>query len=333
MKVCEKCFRAPTWPVNAEMEPSAGECSFGHGYSKTTWPTKAWETAFSQLLDLYESRTRSGANGTPIGKLLQADWNLFNLGETQVENLLRDALEEIPEYAELRADLADEDHVSSWNQFSEEIRQSFRYFPRVLPNREFLGDAFLDRSVTIRDDTELFRARTAPHGKRFKPREMGAPPAHLATAGRANPSGIPYLYLSLKEETCVYETRPGHLAELSIATFRPVRSLHVLDLKTIEHPDFFDNDPGGVQVFFRYLRSLSEELSRPVRASDDPVEYIPTQYLCEFARSIELDGVIFASSLHHGGTNLVLFDPSAVEIQGRIKRARVAQVALSWDYA
>lgn len=332
MKVCANCFNAQTWPVNAEIEPSAGECGFGHGYSRTTWPTKAWASSFEQLLALYESRPE-GANGVPMGKLIQADWNLFNLREIDTETLLRDALGEIPTRGELRTDLVEEDHVGSWNEFSEEIRYSFRYFPRVVPNRDLLEDAFLDRSVRISEDTELFRARVWTEGVPFSADEMGAPPAPVASAGRANPSGISYLYLAMKEETCVYETRPGHLSDLSIATFFPLRPLRVLDLKTIEHPDFFDNDPGGRQAFFRYLRALSEKLSRPVRASDDPVEYIPTQYLCEFARSIGLDGVIYASSLHRGGTNLVLFDQDTVGVSGEIRQARVSEVSLSWCYS
>lgn len=331
MRACERCFNAQTWPVNAEIEASAGECSFGHGYSPSTWSTKAWATYFRQLLDLYEDKASDDPEGVSIGRLLQADWNLFTLPETAVETLLRDALDSVPTHGQLRADLATEDHVSSWNEFSEEIRYSFRYFPRVVPNRELLEEAFLDRSVKISEDTELFRARIAPSGERFGAEEMGAPPSHLATAGRANPSGIPYLYLALKEETCVYETRPGHLTDICLGTFHPLRPLRVLDLKTIEHPDFFDNDPGGRQAFFRYLRSLSEKLSRPVRASDDPVEYIPTQYLCEFARSIDLDGVIFASSLHRGGTNVVLFDQEAVTCSSEVRQATVDEVALSWS--
>ena len=45
--------------------------------------------------------------------------------------------------------------------------------------------------------------------------EMGCPPADMATAGRANPMGIPYLYLCKNEETTYYEVRAlYHVANL-----------------------------------------------------------------------------------------------------------------------
>jgi hypothetical protein len=41
----------------------------------------------------------------------------------------------------------------------------------------------------------------------YKPKEMMAPESQYTTSGRANPSGIPFLYLSENEKTVVYEVR------------------------------------------------------------------------------------------------------------------------------
>lgn len=342
MRACSKCFNAETWPVNiaSGIGSSASHCSFGHGYSQQTWPVTGWKKPLSQLLDLYERVPNGGGEeGVQIATLLQEDWNIFQLDE---QNILTFISHAVPEHdlligatgVQLKRGLIDanEDHVSSWNDFSEEIQYQYRYFPRVLPDEELLREAFLDRSVPITEDTELYRARISSKGDVLPADKMGPPPVADARPGRANPSGIPYLYLGMAKETCVYETRPGHLTEISIGTFRPTRSLKVLDLKTIEHPDFFDDEPGRRQIFFRYLRALSERLSRPVRSGDDPVEYVPTQYLCEFARSIGLDGVIYASALHRGGTNVVLFDETAVECSPDVDLAIVSEVELSWDF-
>ena len=49
---------------------------------------------------------------------------------------------------------------------------------------------------------------------------MGCPPNKLTSSGRANPQGIPYLYLSKTPETTLYETRASYLDELSIGKFK-----------------------------------------------------------------------------------------------------------------
>ncbi|WP_211222764.1 RES family NAD+ phosphorylase [Paludibacterium yongneupense] len=40
--------------------------------------------------------------------------------------------------------------------------------------------------------------------------KMGAPPKQLATHGRANPTGIPYLYLGSHPATAIAEIRRKH---------------------------------------------------------------------------------------------------------------------------
>ena len=42
--------------------------------------------------------------------------------------------------------------------------------------------------------------------------------------------------------------------------------------------------------------------------SDHPIDYIPTQYLCELAKSQGLDGVLYLSSHDFNGRNVVLFE-------------------------
>ena len=46
---------------------------------------------------------------------------------------------------------------------------------------------------------------------------MLAPPAELATAGRANPRGISYLYCATDEPTCIAEIRPWKGAKVTVA--------------------------------------------------------------------------------------------------------------------
>ncbi|MGV8691733.1 hypothetical protein ACV35Z_37515, partial [Pseudomonas aeruginosa] len=60
--------------------------------------------------------------------------------------------------------------------------------------------------------------------------------------------------------------------------------------------------------FLSLLELFSAELSKPVRPENGNLEYIPTQFLCEFIKSeAKFDGLIFNSSFGDG-KNYVFFD-------------------------
>jgi RES domain len=60
---------------------------------------------------------------------------------------------------------------------------------------------------------------------------MGAPPKRLAPHGRANPPGIPYLYLNSTISGAISELRP-HTGELaSVATFQLPITFKAVDLR------------------------------------------------------------------------------------------------------
>ena len=46
-----------------------------------------------------------------------------------------------------------------------------------------------------------------------------------------------------------------------------------------------------------------------MRDVDAAYDYIPTQFLCEFVRSEEVDCIIYPSAVRPGHANVVLFDP------------------------
>ncbi len=57
-----------------------------------------------------------------------------------------------------------------------------------------------------------------------------------------------------------------------------------------------------------FLERLGEELTRPVQPAGAAIDYIPSQYLCEFIKKSGFDGVVYRSSVSDG-INLALFDP------------------------
>lgn len=221
--------------------------------------------------------------------------------------------------------------LESWAEFSKEIRSRNRYFPQTRLDREVLREALLGSVANLSASTRLFRARVVPPGRTLGASEMGAPPPHLASAGRANPVGIPYLYLATREETTIYETRVANHSKVAIATFVLSADLKLLNLADLEPPDFYSVENALVAVlYYRYLHELSRELRRPVDASDHYVDYIPTQYLCEMAKSTGLDGVIYLSSLDRDGRNVVLFDIDAAGVAS-VKIVKVTELTAVWS--
>jgi hypothetical protein len=343
VRACASCFAAQTWVSNASPpESSPANCDFGHAYSAHTWATTAWVDALSRLLSVYEPV----ADGDAVEARIQTDWAVFDLSEEDVRAFLlsvfSDGHELLQEDVRVRlrrhSDGESADHIASWTAFSDEIKTNNRYFPRSVPDQELLSRVLLETATKIPIDVDLYRARPGGSAPFTRP-EMGAPPSEIATAGRANPVGIPYLYLAYSVDTCVYETRASNHARVSVARFHPTRPLDVLNLADIEAPDFFsipevesiDDQVSQVQ-FHRYLLALSRELSKPVRASDQPTDYIPTQYLCELAKSLGLDGVLYSSSLDPGGRNLVLFDVSSAECVDEPYLVEITSLKVEWTH-
>ena len=117
------------------------------------------------------------------------------------------------------------------------------------------------------------------------------PPANVTRDLRANYRYIPYLYCANHPYTAVVEVRPRLGANVSVASIRVNEKLTLLDftLKTI---------PKNMSpTKFHLFADLSMLFSKPVTSEDDILDYIPTQYIAEFAKNIGYDGIVFRSSL------------------------------------
>ena len=349
MRACSACFTASTWIPNASPpEYSPAICDFGHGFAHHTWPTTAWVDSFIRLFAIYEAADSTG-EGEELHVQIQKDWEVFSFANPeQNRQFLSSAVQEGHPFLEpgmrvrLRStsDGRSADHFSSWSRFSEEIRTRNRYFPQTVPDRKILEHVLLDSVERIEQGIRLYRGRVIDSHSIPSASEMSAPPPEKAVAGRANPVGIPYLYLSYALETCVYETRVANHTRVAIGTFHVARDLKVLNLADIEAPDFFSVDEIDLvdeQIarvsFRRYLTALSYELRKPVRSSDQPTDYIPTQYLCELAKSLGLDGVLYSSSLDPTGRNVVLFDVTAAECDSDFQVIEITSLEAKWREA
>ena len=179
----------------------------------------------------------------------------------------------------------------------------------------------------------LGRARVIPSDRTYLTKnDMGCPPRGKATAGRANPLGIPYLYLCKNEETTYYEVRALYLDKLAIGSFKTTRDLNILDFTSALSLYYAYNNStislSEVIAKQKILQLISSDLSKPLRRYDSELEYVPTQLICEYCKINGIDGICFNSSLHNGGVNVVLFDSSSAECI-KVKSREIREVHIS----
>lgn len=74
---------------------------------------------------------------------------------------------------------------------------------------------------------------------------------------------------------------------------------------------------------------ISRDLSKPMRRYDSELEYIPTQFICEYIKVFTgAKGIRFRSSLHEQGNNIVFFEPELMECKS-VKKVKIKNLDLS----
>lgn len=276
-----------------------------------------------------------------LAQLLNGDWQIFNddLGlewntwEFLMDDIWlggmrpKDASYEYPpsdEWVSMDRNYHLPTPEDEWDEFAYELKHGDIENYRDEPSTS-LPDEWLPHTITsqeaeriISTETALYRGRRgyaelpAPNAGRvpFPLEQMGAPPADVATAGRANVTNEPVLYAAFDQTTATYESGrfPGSI--VSVRKAFPTRELRIINLTHLRGI----TDPLGeeisLEVFrhIRFLNRLNEELSRPIHPDDSELEYKPTQYLANLIESLGYDGISYRSSLNSEGENLVIFD-------------------------
>ena len=71
---------------------------------------------------------------------------------------------------------------------------------------------------------------------------------------------------------------------------------------------------------------ISRDLSKPMRRYDSELDYIPTQFICEFIKTFtNVQGIKFRSSLHNTGSNLVLFNQETMKCRN-VKKVQISKI-------
>jgi len=211
----------------------------------------------------------------------------------------------------------------SWKDFQNfrlSVRQEARYF------RSKLSDEFLDtllatsknRVKNLSKNSKLWRAQL---GQEWREDENGVeealphPPSRMVPRtenvfeGRANPKGIPFLYLASEQETAMSEVRPWLGSSISLGLFSLEKDLRLIDL-SLGHDKFifYFNEPNSEEREKAVWYDIDRAFSRPVTRTDNHTEYIPTQIIAEFFKKNNFDGVIYKSNFGSNGYNIALFN-------------------------
>ncbi|CAG5071527.1 hypothetical protein DYBT9623_03527 [Dyadobacter sp. CECT 9623] len=220
-----------------------------------------------------------------------------------------------------------------WDVFANEIKSKNRFFLTEKIDTDTLGSVFERLNKTYLPGSAFYRGRISD--TLLPVNKMGKPPMEKTGAGRANPVGIPYLYISSDPETTLYETRISLHETITLGDFVTNAPVSVVSLKNVDEYGPFDIENKGFTIdeFIRvkpYLLKLGSELSKPVRKQDSDLDYLPTQFLCEFIKSIGFDAVEYRSAMNPSGFNLAVFnDHKLTCIDTRFYR--VNELQYTWE--
>ena len=330
MNICDYCFNDEEVQIAICNESVCdGICDICGRYSRVV-DAMFLSDFFGEVLSLFSPCV----DGMNIVSFLQRDWNLFvneKVGYAIIDFFLNQW-----NYGYVITDKvcyvdSIQNIISVWDDLKYKVKKKSRFFTS-LETFDKLG--LIRCNLVIPTKTILYRARVIPSGKDFLVvEEMGCPPIEYATAGRANPLGIPYLYLCQNEETTYYEVRALYLDKLAIGSFETSRDLKIMDFTkqmSLYVANVQSSDLATEVSKYILLQRISKDLSKPLRRFDSELEYVPTQLICEYCKLNGIDGIQFYSSVHNGGVNVVLFDAQKADCKSvKIVEIKSVRIALS----
>lgn len=231
--------------------------------------------------------------------------------------------------------------VASYMWFEQEVRAERRYIHSKQTDN-FLQAVLATgatRQLNLPKGTPLWRAQVGYISRADKkssspnltimlpapfPVERMLPLTDRALENRANPKGIPYLYMATDKETAMSETRPWQGASVSVAQFKTIRDMKLIDCSKdtgAPHPMTYVgtsgiSNPSPSERERVVWCNINDGFSHPVERSDDGADYVATQIIAELFKDNGYDGLKYRSSISTSGTNIALFDASAVKLSG-----------------
>jgi hypothetical protein len=331
-RCCPECFddRGLRRDIFPSLEPQHGTCDFCCSQDVDLVEPQQLANYFELLSNVYETNSA----GKPLVEWMKEDWQLFTHPTMDVAHA-KELLGEILDNGDIvRQPFSPSSSYKSeglvqWETLRDEMMYKNRWFLDMKIDTDRL-ESLLVHLPADGLPTQWFRARMKTGDEDFTIDKMGAPPKRLASHGRANPAGIPYLYLGSKPETATAEIRPhtGEIACVADFTIPAIRAVDLRNPRKLVSPFILGDASaiGQLRADLPFLERLGDELTRPVLPQGAAIDYIPSQYLCEFIKKCGYDGVVYRSSVSEG-INLALFDPSKAA-GGAVALYNVSRVAV-----
>ncbi len=325
MFCCTDCFSSSYLSNIIHSDSRKGNCEYCNSKNVSIYTPRELIDFFRNILNLYEVKAESGIS---IISALERDFS-DTIFSSKVVNKLNLLIAIIEDDTDEFSDLLENNVISllwkgeytkksidihsKWEDFKNEIKNINRFHIQatidlVKLHNIFKNDCF---QTTLKKGRTFHRSRISDENG-IAVEAMGNPPKDKATGGRANPKGISYLYLADNIVTSLYEARATLFDFVTVGDFKLKEDIKILNLRKPENDPIIWAEQEAISDYLTYIpfiNTLQRELSLPIRKLDKEIDYLPTQYLSEFIKSIGYDGVEFQSSLDSKGYNLAVFNP------------------------
>ena len=332
MLCCGRCFQ-DRWLQNQlipQLADESGKCPTCGSDGQLLVDPRLLGDYFEPLCGIYVA----GDDGRLLVDWLIDDWQLFPLHRDTANALLVEILDDGQRVRQqlVPSERCRSDRLVRWADLREELRHKNRFFPQTHFDHGRLENLLGNLIVTLEGSfLSWHRARIQRGDVSYPADQMWAPPKSVASHGRANPAGIPYLYLGSTVDTAIAEVRPHPGETVCVAQFTLHPNLNVVDLRDPRQvvSPFLLGDETQIALLrgdMEFLERLGNELTTPVLPNAAAIDYIPSQYLCEFIKKCGHAGVLYPSSVSDG-VNLALFDQADASV-GEVHQFTVNSVTV-----
>lgn len=322
MNCCINCFTDSQVVSIIATSNIIGDCDFCESKDISIIDCENLSNNFTQIFDLYKPSSESKSL---LHEHLTLYWpGLINskLGERAIKQLIntigrsydgysKELFESPVNFVNAIDEKNPQELELQWEDFALEIKENNRFFIESKIDLETIGSYLVRLAKTYPIGLCFYRARLSD--VKLNIEQLGKPPKSQTSSGRANPVGIPYLYVSANPTTTVHETRSSRHDFLTVGEFHLQEALQVISLRQIKMIGPFEVQEKGFELeefisIRPFLIRLQNELSKPIRKQDAQLDYLPTQYLCEYIKFMGFDAIEYDSAMHSDGYNLAIFN-------------------------
>ena len=339
MIICEKCFcdeEIISIIRNLGEKGNCSNCGSHNTYIYDTDKHNELTLLFEDLIDIYTPssilpQTYPRSEIKMIKDILISDWNIFNKRITSskvyhiIKSICREKYNDNVEIFDTPVglkELYDEKSIkeyslletNKWDDFVDALKWKNRFHTHYI-NLKLLDKICTYIRKTYKKGTKFYRCRIGNENG-FTKDEMGAPPSEKASEGRINALGISCLYLGDSEKTTIHEARAGAYYYVTIGEFELLEDIVVVDLKRINKISPF-SEFGYIEHSMNlvHLNKINDEMSKALRSGESRLNYVATQYIADYIKTIEhngkkeYSGIEYKSVMNKKGYNLAIFYP------------------------